>query len=108
MMSGARPIDVVGRGDPVFGGLAARKLGEDVDTAAMATNSETQAMPEIIGFVPFLEIHFGARAAICVALLGLLDISREPIRQCIGAVRRAHERAERSDHVKDAGNASAD
>ena len=49
MMSGRAANHFVGGDDAVLRRFLRRQLGENIDAAGDAINSDTQAMPEIIG-----------------------------------------------------------
>src|SRR5262249_24658943 len=55
------------RHDPLLGGLAAGKFGEDVDAASDCDQLRDPSDAGNHGFVPFLEIDLGTPAAPCAA-----------------------------------------
>ena len=105
MMSGAAAISSSGETMRSLALLARRQLGKDVDAAGDLDQLRHPADAGDHRLVPFLEID--PRPACergCRARAPASSRCSSEARQRIGLRRRADQRAERADHVEDAGD----
>src|SRR5579862_8601832 len=101
---GARGDDFVNGHDAVFGVLARGELREHLDAARRLHKFRHPAEPGNHWLVPFLEIDARMPWQAQGMLMHGIDARRELRRQRPGFVGGADQRAQRADHVEDAGD----
>jgi hypothetical protein len=97
---------LLARDNPVLGALASGKLGKDVDATGDGDQFGDPGNAGYHRLVPFLEIHARTLAVLRAPAPRVFEIGREPLDQCVGALRCADERAKCANHLNDAGDRS--